>query len=58
MGRTANTRIPASKEVRDEVLKPLKRGGETWDSLFRSMAEQYDPDTDPHTHRGAYSDGG
>lgn len=34
------TRVPMSKETRDEVLRPLKRGAETWDSFFRRLAEQ------------------
>jgi hypothetical protein len=44
MGRPAETRLPVSKETRDERLKPLKRAGETYDSLLRKMAEQYDPE--------------
>ena len=44
MGRPAETRLPVSKETRDERLKPLKRAGETYDSLLQKMAEQYDPE--------------
>lgn len=40
----SNTRLPCTKETRDRVLRPLKRGGETYDDLLRKMAEQYDPD--------------
>lgn len=38
------TRLPCTVETRDEVLKPLKRGDETYDELLRKMAEQYDPE--------------
>lgn len=38
------TRVPCSKRTRDEYLKPLKRGGETYDQLLRKMALQYEPD--------------
>lgn len=37
-------RLPCTVETRDEVLKPLKRGNETYDELLRKMAAQYDPD--------------
>lgn len=37
------TRVPCRPTTRDEVLRPLKRGGESYDQLFRKMAEQYDP---------------
>ena len=40
----AETTVPVSKETRESVLRPLKRGGETYDELFQKMAEQYDPD--------------
>jgi hypothetical protein len=40
----SETRVPCSKETRDDVLRPLKRGGETYDELLRNMAEQYNPD--------------
>lgn len=39
------TRVPCRVDTREEVLKPLKRGGQSYDDLFRAMAEQYDPDT-------------
>lgn len=39
------TRIPVDRETGDEILKPLKRGGQTYDSLLRDMAAQYDPET-------------
>lgn len=38
------TRVPCRPDTRDEVLRPLKRGGESYDDLLRKMAEQYDPD--------------
>lgn len=40
----ADTRVPCSTETRDEILRPLKRGGESYDSLLRRMAAQYDPE--------------
>jgi hypothetical protein len=41
----SETRIPCSTETREKYLKPLKRGGETYDDLLRKMAEQYEPGT-------------
>lgn len=41
----SETRIPCSMETREQYLKPLKRGGETYDALLRKMADQYNPDT-------------
>jgi hypothetical protein len=29
-----------SIETRDEVLRPMKRGAETWDSFFRRLADR------------------
>lgn len=43
MSTQINTRVPVSKETRDEILRPLKRGGETYDELLRRIAQQYDP---------------
>jgi len=43
MSGQAETRIACSRETRDEILQPLKRGGETYDELLRKMAQQYDP---------------
>jgi hypothetical protein len=37
------TRVPCTPETRDEVLKPLKRGGQSYDDLLRAMAAEYDP---------------
>lgn len=37
------TRVPCYVDTREKVLKPLKRGGQSYDDLFRAMAEQYDP---------------
>lgn len=31
------TRIPVSEETRDEILKPRKRGGESYDDLIRRL---------------------
>jgi len=44
MSANADTRLYCMKDTRDEILKPLKRGGESYDELLRSMAEQYDPE--------------
>lgn len=38
------TRVPCHSETRDKILRPLKRGGESYDTLLRKMADQYDPD--------------
>lgn len=46
MATTSNvseTRVPCSRETR-ELLRSAKRGGETYDELFRVLLEQYDPD--------------
>lgn len=40
----ADTRVPCSTETRDKYLRPLKRAGQTYDTLLRKMAEQYDPE--------------
>jgi hypothetical protein len=40
----SDTTVPVSKETRENVLRPLKRGGESYDELFRKMAEQYEPE--------------
>jgi len=40
----SDSRIPVATETRENVLRPLLRRGQTWDSLLRAMAEQYDPD--------------
>lgn len=42
----SETSIGLSKETVENVLRPLKRGGMTYDELVRDMAEQYDPE--PH----------
>jgi hypothetical protein len=42
MSVTAETRVPCSTETRDR-LRAAKRGGDTYDDLFRKMLEQYDP---------------
>lgn len=43
MAESDLTRLPCRPETRDEILRPLKRGGQTYDDLLRNMAEQYDP---------------
>lgn len=40
----SETRLPCSIQTREEVLRPLLRDGEPWDSLMRKMAAQYDPE--------------
>lgn len=40
----SETTIPCSRETREQVIRPLKRGGESYDLLLRKMAAQYDPD--------------
>lgn len=44
MSASKLTRVPCTPETRDEILQPLKRGGESYDDLLRKMAEQYEPD--------------
>lgn len=43
MSEAAETRVPCSVETRDK-LRAAKRGGQTFDELFRSMLDQYDPE--------------
>lgn len=38
------TSISVSHRVREEEIRPLLRGGETWSDLLEAMAEQYDPE--------------
>lgn len=48
MATTSNvseTRVPCSRTTREQ-LRSAKRGGETYDELFRNMLEQYDPEQD------------
>jgi hypothetical protein len=40
----SETTIPCSRETREQIIRPLKRGGESYDRLLRKMAAQYDPD--------------
>lgn len=42
MSQAQKTRIPCSSDTRD-IVKKQKRGGETYDSVLRKMAAQYDP---------------
>jgi len=44
MGNT-DARIAVSTDTRN-LVRSLKRGGETYDELLRKMAEEYDPDAD------------
>lgn len=43
MAETDDSRIPCSKDTR-RLVKRQKRGGETYDSLLRKMARQYNPE--------------
>lgn len=40
-GRTLDCAIPVARETREDIIKPLKRGGETYDALLRRLAEQH-----------------
>lgn len=44
MSVSPDTNISVATETRDEILRPLLRGGQTWDELLRAMAAQYDPE--------------
>ena len=44
MASKADTTIPVSKETREKLLRPLKRGGQSYDDLLRKMADQYEPE--------------
>jgi hypothetical protein len=43
MAETEVTSISCSRETLN-LARQKKRGGETWDTLIRNMADQYDPD--------------
>jgi hypothetical protein len=43
MATASNDRVPCSSETKQRI-KAAKRGGETYDELFRKMLKQYDPD--------------
>lgn len=43
MSEHDRTRIPVRSDTRDQYLKPLLQGGETYDSLIRRLVEQYEP---------------
>jgi hypothetical protein len=45
------TRVPCSRKTRDEILHPLKRGGETYDELLQRIAKQYNPNEEDQTTR-------
>lgn len=38
------TQLGCRVSTREQVLRPLLREGEDWDTLFRKMASQYDPE--------------
>lgn len=42
VSRATETRVPCSRDTREQ-LRACKRGGESFDSLFQKMIEQYDP---------------
>lgn len=42
MARTTETRIPCSRSTR-QLVKSMKRGGESYDEVLRKMAAQYEP---------------
>lgn len=44
-GYKPKTSIPIDRPVRDNILKPLLMGGETYSELIVRMSEQYDPPT-------------
>ena len=46
-GYDVGTAVPVKRSTREEILKPLKMGGETYDSLIRRMARQYSPPEPP-----------
>jgi len=48
VSRAAETRVPCSRDTREQ-LRSCKRGGESFDSLFQKMIEQYDPDESADT---------
>lgn len=50
MSDTTESRIPCSRSTR-QLVKSLKRGGESYDELLQKMAEQYDP-RDPAVWEG------
>lgn len=43
MSNASETRVPCSKDTRKRLWN-AKQGGETFDSLFNRMLEQYEPD--------------
>lgn len=38
----ANTRLPCSRQTRDNILYPLKQPQESYDDLLRRLAEEYE----------------
>lgn len=43
MSQATETRVPCSKETRGQ-LRAAKRGGQTFDELFQTILDQYDPE--------------
>jgi hypothetical protein len=39
-----NTRVPCSRQTRDEILYPLKQPQESYDDLLRRLAREYKAD--------------
>lgn len=49
------TRLPVKRETREEIVKPMKRGGETYDALIRRAFEGFGerasaPENPPEIH--------
>ena len=42
MGNRTEARVPCSYSTKERI-KAAKRGGETYDELFRKMLKQYEP---------------
>lgn len=38
----ADTRLPCSRQTRDNILYPLKRPQESYDDLLRRLAKEYE----------------
>lgn len=49
MSKTADSRIPCSRETR-ELVKSQKRAGERYEDLLRKMVAQYDPEEAQTSH--------
>lgn len=44
-GTDTSARIAVTPETRD-LVRSMKRGGETYDELLQKMIDQYEPDSD------------